>query len=340
MRGTPMKKIAAALTALTALTLLLAGCSVKSAEDEIQLPIYGAEEVKYEVAEAAYMDLSDTQSIGVSIGYPYAVYLTYPADGLLMSYNALKGHAVTEGEVLAELDSSGLDYDISNQQTIVNAAYEASLSGGTAEQLQYEIEQSKLDMLLAEKDKYTIKAPFDGIVCTAYAVSEGTEVGEGEVCCAVSEVSKTEVYLDNGTDFRFGQKLQVRIDTTMYDATVVEAPDVAPSTAYGSSAKRVIFDLGDEVMAQVVEEQEMAVSSGWATAFVTTQRKNVLAVPDNAVKTSGSESWVTLVENGERYKLKVTPGVSLGGYTEILNGISEGDMVLASGTGVYVSAGE
>ena len=327
-----MKKTAAALTAMA---LFLTGCSAKSTAGEIQLPIYGAEEVRYEVAQASYMDLSETESIGVSIGYPYAVYLTYPADTMVISYNALKGRMVTEGEILAELDSSALDYDISNQQTIVNAAYESSLYGGRAEQLQYEIEQKKLDMMLAEKDKYTIKAPFDGIICMAYAVSEGSEVGGGQICCAVSEVSKTTVYLDKSSDFRFGQKLQIRIDSTMYDATVVEAPDVAPPTAYGDSARRVVFDLGSDVMAKVVEEQEMAVSSGWATAFVTTERKNVLAVPNSAIKTSGSESWVTLVENGERYKLRVTPGVSLGGYTEILNGISEGDVVLASGTGVF-----
>ena len=297
-----MKKIAAALTSLA---LLITGCSHKSTSGEIQLPIYGAEEVRYEVATAQYMDLSQTESIGVSIGYPYAVYLTYPADALVVSYDALKGRMVTQGEVLAVLDSSDLDYDISNQQTIVNAAYESSLSGGRAEQLQYQIEQKKLDMMLAEKDKYTITAPFDGIICQAYAVGAGSEVGGGQVCC------------------------------TMYDATVVEAPDVAPATAYGESAKRVVFDLGDDVMAKIVEEQEMAVASGWATAFVTTERKNVLAVPDSAIKTSGSDSYVTLVENGERYKLKVTPGVSLGGYTEILNGISEGDVVLASGTGIY-----
>ena len=272
----------------------------------------------------------------MTIGYPYAVYLTYPGDALVMSYNALKGREVTAGEVLAVLDSSGLDYDISNQQTIVNAAYEASLAGGRAEQLQYQIEQKKLDMMLAEKEKYTITAPFDGIICQAYAIGEGAEAKGGDVCCAISEVSKTEIYVDGG-DYRFGQKLQIRIDDDMYDATVVEAPDVAPATAYGQSARRVVFDLGEDVMAQVLEEQQMAVSSGWATAFVTTERKNVLAVPDSAIKTSGTESYVTLVENGERYKLKVTTGVSLGGYTEILNGISAGDVVLAPGSGEYTT---
>ena len=103
-----MKKTAAAL--LAAITLLT-GCSRGDASGEIQLPIYGASAVQYEIAEAKYMDLSETQSIGVTIGYPYAVYLTYPGDALVKSFNALKGRTVTKGEVLAELDSSDLDYD-------------------------------------------------------------------------------------------------------------------------------------------------------------------------------------------------------------------------------------
>lgn len=332
-----MKRTAAALLALS---LLLTGCASKNSGGEIQLPIYGADEIKYEVAEAKYMDISDTQSIGVTIGYPYAVYLTYPADALVMSYNALKGRTVTAGEILAELDSSQLDYDISNQQTIVNAAYESSLSGGEA-RLQYEIEQKKLDMLLAEKDKYIIRAPFDGIITQASAVTEGTEIKSGAVCCAVSEVSKTEIYLDGGnaSQFRFGQTLRVKVDDAMYDAEVVEAPDIAPATAYGSSSSRVIFDIGEENMAKLLEESAMAISAGWATAYITTERKNVLAVPDSAVKTSGNDSYVTLVDGSERYKLKVTIGKSLGGYTEIVNGISEGDVVIAQGSGTFIEAG-
>lgn len=330
-----MKKTAAAL--LAAITLFT-GCSRGNTSGEIQLPIYGAAAVQYEIAEAKYMDLSETQSTGVTIGYPYAVYLTYPGDALVKSFNALKGRSVTKGEALAELDSSDLDYDISNQQTIVNAAYQASLSGSRADQLQYEIEQLKLDQMLEEKDSYTIRAPFDGIITFTRAATEGSTVTGGAVCCAVSEVSRTEVYVDGGSQFRFGQKVQIRIDNTTYDATVVQAPDTAPSEASGNAAKRTVFQLDNNAMEQVLVDSAMAVSAGWATVFVTTERKNVLAVPDSAVKSSGTENYVTLVDGEERFKLKVTVGASLGGYTEILDGISAGDIVMAEGSGEFTSA--
>lgn len=331
-----MKKKYAAL--LLALSLALTACKGKSAEEEIKLPIYGADEISFEIAEAKYMDISETSTLGVTVGYPYSVYLTYPAEAPVTFFQITNGDIVTEGQVLAELDSSALDYEINNQQTVVNAAYNASLSGGTAARLQYEIEQSRLEMLLAEKDAYTIRAPLDGIITTVTRVTEGTIVKAGDVCCAVSEENKACIYVEGGeaAQFRFGQQVQVKLDGVTYDATVVEAPDVAPATA--TRANVAMFALGEGVIERIWEENSMAISAGWATVYITESRKNVLAVPDAAIKTVGTDSYVTIVDGDERYKLNVTIGKRLGGYTEILNGISEGDIVMAQGSGVFSSA--
>ena len=318
--------------------LLLEGCSSGSDVDaEIKLPIYGAAEISYEIATAQYMDISETKTVAATIGYPYASCLTYPAEAQVISYNLVNGAVVSEGDILVVLDSSGLDYEISNQQTIVNAAYTSSLSGGTSEQLQYEIEQSRLEMLQAEKASYTICAPFDGIITSIERVTEGSTVEEGGVCCTISETDKAAVYID-GSDadqFRFGQEVEVKIDGVTYPATVVAAPDTAPSTA---SVNRAVFDLGEGTLAKIGEENPLAISAGWATVYVTETRTNVLAVPDAAVNSRGTSYYVTIVDGEERYKLDVTIGEQLGGYTEITSGISEGDVVMADGSGVFTSS--
>ncbi len=320
------------------IALMMSGCAETAVEDEIKLPIYGADEISCEVATAQYMDLSETETIPAIIGYPYAVYLTYPADALVMSVSS-KGLAnnadVAEGDALMELDSSALDYEINNQQTIVNAAYTAAQSGGEARRLQYEIELSKLEMLTAEKDAYTIRAPFDGVLVNVNHVAEGAEVKGGGVCCAVSEHDKVMVYIDgnDASKFRVGQTVQVKIDGVPYDARVAEAPDVTPDSV--SKSERAIFTLGEGVMDKIREETPMAITAGWASVVRTTEKKHVLAVPDVSVKTVGSTSYVTIVDGDERYKLNVTIGESIGGYTEIINGISEGDVVMADGSGVY-----
>lgn len=319
------------------LSLMLTACARGSdADGEIKLPIYGADEVTYEIAEAQYMDISDTESIGAVLGYPYAETLTYPADALVKYINIATNAKVSAGDVLMELDSSELDYEINNQQTLVNAA--AASRGTQAGELQYQIELNTLNKLLEEKEAYTIRAPFDGIITSVKRVAEGSNVKKGDVCCSVSELDKVAVYVEGGDaqKFRFGQKVSVKIDGTSYDASVVAAPDVAPAGA--KNAGRAIFDLGEGVLEKLGEENPMLLTSGWATVYVTSERKNVLAVPDSAVKTRGSVSYVTLVDGDERFKLYVTPGVSLGGYTEILNGISAGDIVIAEGSGILSSS--
>lgn len=308
--------------------------------EEIKLPIYGGAEITYEVATVQYMDISETDSMGAVIGYPYADALSYPAEAQLTAFNAVKGRSITEGEILAELDSSALDYEINNQRTIVDTAYTASLSGGESARLQYEIEKYTLDMLIAEKERYTIRAPYDGIITYINRGTPGDQVAAGDVCCMVSPKDSVQIYID-GSDankFRFGQDVIVKIDGVAYPATVVMAPDIAPSTADGSAARRAVFALEEGVMDTLIEENEMAIAAGWATVCLTTEKKNVLAVPDAAVKTVGSTSSVTLLDGEERYRFSVTIGESLGGYTEILTGISEGDVVIADGSGTFVSA--
>ncbi len=333
-----MKKKCAAM--LLAFSLLLTSCAGKSADEEIKLPIYGADEISFEIAEAKYMDISETTALGVTVGYPYSVYLTYPAEASVTFFDITNGDIVTEGQILAQLDSSDLDYEINNQKTALNAAYNASLSGGTAAALQYQIEQSRLDMLLAEKEAYTIRAPFDGIVTSVTRATEGAIVAAGDLCCAISEENRACIYVEGGeaANFRFGQQVQVKLDNVTYDATVVEAPDIAPATA--TSVNVAMFDLGDGVMEKIWEENSMAISAGWATVYVTESRKNVLAVPDAAIKSVGTDHYVTMVDGDERFRLNVTIGKQLGGYTEILNGISEGDIVMAQGSGVFSSANE
>ncbi len=331
-----MKKSLKAL--VLSFTLMVSGCAETAVEDEIKLPIYGADEIAFEVATAQYMDLSETETIPAIIGYPYAVYLTYPADALVTGITDKRlanNIDVAKGDMLLELDSSALDYEINNQQTIVNAAYTASLSGGELQRLQYEIENLKLKMLTAEKDAYTIRAPFDGVLINVNHTSEGAQVKGGEVCCAVSEQDKVMVYIDGGdaNKFRVGQTVQVKIDGVPYNARVAQAPDVKPDSV--NSSERAIFTLDDGVMDKIREDNPMAITAGWASVVRTVEKKNVLAVPDISVKTIGDMSYVTIVDGDERYKLNVTIGESIGGYTEIINGISEGDIVMADGSGVY-----
>lgn len=334
-----MSKRISALLLAAVIAVGATGCGNKTATEEIRLPIYGAQEISYEIAVAKYMDITDRQSMGAVIGYPFADDLHYPADAQVISYNAVKGRAVAQGDILAELDSSDLDYEISNQQTIVDTARSAAISGGESARLQYQIEQSRLDMMLREKESYIIRAPYDGVVTNTNRVTAGDRITGGDVCCSVATEDRMEIYIDgaDASKFRFGQEVIVKIDGIEYNATVAMAPEIAPATASGAAAKRAVFKLEEGVMDAIREEDPLALAAGWATVYLTDQKKNVLAVPDTAIRSNGISTSVTLVDGEERFRLPVTVGVSYGGYTEILDGISMGDIVLAEGSGLFTT---
>lgn len=335
-----IKRAAAALLSIVMMCCTVCGCSSDEVtEQEIKLPIYGAEEITYEVATAQYMDISETISVGATIGYPFADNLYYPGNAQVVSFSAVKGKSVEAGQVLAELDSGDLDYDISNQQTIVDTAYAAS-GAGEAARLQYEIEKYTLDMMIAKKEQYIIRAPYDGVIVGISRVRAGDQVEEGQVCCAVAPADGVQVFVDGGEArrFHYGQSVVVKIDGVEYTAKVVMAPDVAPLTADNEGRSRAIFKLDNDAMAKLITDNPAALAAGWATVYHTTEKKNVLAVPDAAVKTTGSTSSVTLLDGEERYRFNVTIGMSLGGYTEIIDGIAEGDVVIAEGSGTFVSS--
>lgn len=337
------RKVTALAALLGIIVCSAVGCSKSSsAQAEIQIPIYGAEEITYEVATAKYMDLTESKGMGATVGYPYAQNLYYPANAQVVEFNAVKGRTVEEGEILVQLDSSDLDYEISNQQTIVDTAYSKSLYGGEIAKLNYEIEKIKLDMMLAEKESYIIRAPYKGIVTQVNRSVAGDKVTGGDVCCVIADESAVEIYIDGGdaSKFLFGQQVIIKLDGKEYPATVTMAPNVAPATADGSAARRAIFSLEEGVIDEIYKENPMAISAGWATVYLTTEKKNVLAVPNSAIKSSGSANSVTLIDGEERFRLPVTVGVSIGGYTEILNGISEGDVVIADGSGTFTSAAD
>ncbi len=336
-----IRKVTALASVLGIVVCSAVGCSKSgSAQNEIQIPIYGAAEITYEVATAEYMDLTESKGIGATVGYPYAQNLYYPANAQVIEFNAVKGRTVEEGEVLAVLDSSDLDYEINNQQTIVDTAYSKSLYGGEIAKLNYEIEKSKLEMMLAEKESYIIRAPYKGIITQANRNKAGDKIAKNDVCCVISDESMVEIYIDgsDASKFLFGQQVIVKLDGKEYPATVTMAPNIAPATADGSAARRAVFSLGEGVMDEIYKENPIAISAGWATVYLTTEKKNVLAVPNSAIKTSGTVNSVTMVDGEERFRLPVTVGVSIGGYTEILNGISEGDVVIADGSGTFTSA--
>ena len=65
-----------------------------------------------------------------------------------------------------------------------------------------------------------------------------------------------------------------------------------------------------------------------SASILTEIRPDVLAVPNAAVKTSTSGSYVQILQNGAPVNQTVTVGISTDSYTEIISGLAEGQEVI------------
>lgn len=348
---------------LLSLGILLCGCSGSGAEGEIEIPIYeGVQDEDYVTYEVKRMDLSSSEKIGASIGYALSDSLFAPAGGNLVTYNLSKYQELKEGDVIAVLDSSALDYTYRRQEIMTQAAYENYLASGTeAARLEYEYENALLESIKYQIDCYTIRAPYDCVVSDAAPLTEGQELEEGTYICSVAHADEIYVYMSappkktlpnqrNESDkYHLGSKVTVTLTGNTYEGTIISAPEGGSykyDLRYGKenmffeapesgpvavdSSKYIIIGFEPDVLSEMLEEVPNAVVAGWATVNYTTQKlNNVLAVPMGAVSKKDN-AYVYLVKNGERIQTPVLTGGTIDGYTVITEGLREGDVVSES----------
>lgn len=225
-----MKKFFKALTA-GMLAVCLSACSSQSKVDkEIQLPIYETE-VKVKTAAASVMDLEESTKVAAAIGYATADSLSTAVKGNLIAYNAVAYQSYKQGDVIAAIDSSDMDYEYRRQSIYTEAAREEYERLGTERaRLEYEYQKALLDEVEYRRDQYVIYAPYDCIVTDASSLTVGEELNKGAYICSVAPEGDIFVYIDynpdrdKSTPFKLGTKVSITLTGSAYEGTVVSMP--------------------------------------------------------------------------------------------------------------------
>lgn len=328
---------------LLAAASLLCGCSASAADDEIQIPIYN-EGSSYTTMDVTLTDLSSSVTMGGSIGYIYAESLSTEYDSNLISIDVSKYQVLKEGDVIAVLDSSSLDYEYLAQEILVDSAYEVYTASPSEEnRLKYEVEKAALAEIQYKIDSFVIKAPYDCIISDVSRIEVGSEVSAGTYIASVAREDEIYAYCSDDGSFVLGSKVSVKLTGDYFDGTVVSVPtDGNVYTSSNSNENRwesedesfianryVVIGFEPEVLTALLEETPNAVIAGWCTVVgVVAEKHNVIAVPSSAVKKYGSSIYVYILENGEKFRLPVELGDEIDGKTVILSGLHEGDTII------------
>lgn len=119
-----------------------------------------------------------------------------------------------------------------------------------------------------------------------------------------------------------GQKAKATMGQTVYDGTVSAISPVATSSDASGKPKVKVEISFDDKQARPTIGLEASVQ------IFTKEQKGVLNVPEKAIYTGDSGKYVFVLENGKAQKRTIEAGASGEGYTEILSGLSEGEIVV------------
>lgn len=239
----------------------------------------------------------------VSYATEQSIYATQ--SGQVVSLPIQVGTAVTTGQTVMTIKNDSL----------TNAVTNASLSVESA--------RTSLSQLEDKRADYTILAPADGVILTR-SVKTGDMAAAGTPMAVLAQPEELCVHADINEQYieRIWPGQQAQISFTddsgqprSYTGTVERIDDTG-ITSGGVTDYTVELSLNDTTGLR----DGMNVN----VAIITEQKEDCLRVPSRAV--SGGK--VQVLRDGKAAEVEVETGVSGGGYTEILQGLTTEDQVL------------
>jgi len=212
------------------------------------------------------------------------------------------------------------------------------------------IHEAKLGVQLTEEEleKTLIRAPFDGLIsfldATAgemppYTGLEGTTItsqstissSETKPFCEVIDdsVLKVKVPFDevDAMKIRPGQSTKITSDTMPDQVFIGQVAYVSPVVSKTLEQNRTV-DV--EVDIDKTDKGRLPVGASVDAEIILETEKDVLIVPTNTVIEKEGKRFVYVVEGDVLKKRMITSGISNWEFTQVLNGLKEGERVITS----------
>ena len=323
------------------------------------------QEASVELVAVSRQKLKSTVSATGTIRPVDSVEVSSKITARIKSVLVEENDVVKAGQTVAILDGKDYEatkdqasYKVANTRSKYNRAeYLYSIGAKSKEELEdaeydYDTAESSLSKTESDLAETVITAPMDGIV-VGEPKTAGTMAVQGNsnptVIMTIADLSKKQILAKvDETDIgsvKVGQKATFTVDTytgKTFTATVskISQTDVtnswntnSSSSSSSSSSASVIYYY---VVLDVDDPENLLLPAMTARVeIVTDEKENALAVPISALKTDSTGSYVMVqTDRGQvsegaprQEKRYVTTGIYSDEYVEILEGLSDGDML-------------
>lgn len=331
------KKRGALLVGIALATVCLASCAKEETAETIQL--LAPAEAVVDVETVLYRDLYVLTTKDAEIA-PHTEELFFEAGGRVAHVYAEIGSKVKAGDLLLEQEEDGvktaagnaIDKYLSEKKTYVdtvkNARKKIAASTDKEEIEWYEMIIRQAEEIWAMQEPVLweaweaakakvgfskIYAPYDGVI-TACA-SKGDVLAAGQSAVAVADTNRQYVMASGYTAL-----------STYAGYERVYAIVNGKETAL-TYVEELMEEEGSYTYYVAEEENGAKIGDFVLVCMVSDYYANTLSVPNNAVYKDSSGSYVYLLEGDIRVRQDVLTGYKNDAYTEILDGLKEGDRV-------------
>lgn len=340
------KLFAAAVSAIMCLSA--GGCYLLPDEEEVlDAPTVKASDVTYSTVTAKKKDLEKKIVATGTVTAENQYTLSYEKQsGTVSKFYVKAGDKVKKGDVICDLDTYDLDYQIEEKQLYLEKAklkvdiiYEG---GGTQAEIDsayvdVQLLEKELEKLQAQKEDSSLKSPIDGVVSSLSDVRAGDNVNPGQTIATVIDTSALYIAIqpDDLTQYDIDMEVRIRIGEDYYDGVVFMTPKkLADYQAEQKEDHNNVDDTGIDYQADTIYVRfkdtapAEAVGQLADTILVLDSVKDAIVISNNLIKKVDGTKVVYVLKNGEKTAVEVETGLSTGSQTEIRSGLKEGDEIV------------
>ena len=346
-----MKKLtykAAALLIAAAAALSASGCYLLPDEEEVLAPpVVKASTVKYSTVTARRKTLEKKIIASGTVTAEKQYMLTYEKQGGTISkFYVHAGDKVKAGDPICELDTTDVDYQISEKELYkkraeLNVTIVRQGGGSQAEidraGVEVELIENELEKLYAKKEQAVLKAPVDGTVSQIAGVRVGDTVGTGQNIATV--IDTTGFYIavkpTDPNPFAMDTKLTIKVGDSEYDGIVFMNPqslldykekhqddhDKEDNTGITYEADTVYVRFADNMPTNAVGQLADCI-------LIQDKVENAIVISNNLIKTLDGQKVVYVLKDDVKTAVPVEIGLKTGSQAEIKSGLSEGDEII------------
>lgn len=300
---------------------------------EMQLPVEAAT-VRSEPLQSSLSTVGTTRA-------DESVILRPEVAGRIVKLPFAEGERVKQGDVLFALDDSVPRAAVAEAEaTLVNARLADKRASDLGERRlipqsdidtlrsQLGVAQARIASARATLGKYTIRAPFDGVIGLR-EVSAGEYVSPGQALVSLVRLDPMEVDFslpeNQLANVKPGQPLRLTVDAypgETFTGTLAAIDPVIDINSRSAKLRARIDNSDYRLRPGLFARVELGTGEANQTG---------LMIPEQSLLQQGEERFVYRVVDGKAVRTVVQTGLRLPGKIQVISGLSEGDQVISAG---------